>query len=177
MPLLQALLTTLAFGIVQRRLLFEMIALRHQLGLYRRTVEKGKVKPKIRDRDRILWIWLSKLWSGWQKCVCFVQPETIIRWERKRFTRFWRRRSEAQRWAERPRIPKEHIEIIRRISRENPGWGEDRKADELELKLGIQHSPSTIRKYMLRGNWRKPTQTWRHFIESHAREILGVAQK
>ena len=62
----QALLTTLAFGIVQRRLLFEIIALRNQLGLYRRTDEKEKVKPKIRDRDRILWICLSKLWSGWQ---------------------------------------------------------------------------------------------------------------
>jgi hypothetical protein len=158
---------------VQRRLLFEIIALRHQLGLYRRTVGKEKVKPKIRDRDRILWIWLSKLWSGWQECLYFVQPETIIRWERKRFTRFWRQRSETQRRAGRPRISKEHIEIIRRISRENPGWGEDRIADEMELKLGIQHSSSTVRRYMLRGNPRKPTQTWRHFIESHAREIFA----
>ena len=57
----QALLTTLAFGIVQRQLLLEIIALRHQLGLYRRTVEKEKVKTKIRDRDRIIWICLSKL--------------------------------------------------------------------------------------------------------------------
>jgi hypothetical protein len=169
----QTLLTTLTFGIVQRRLVFETIALRHQLGLYVRTVEKTKVRATIRDRDRILWIWLAKLWSGWQECLRFVQLETVVRWERKRFTRFWRRRSQVRGRAGRPRIPKEHIEFIRRISRDNPSWGEDRIADELELKLGIAHSPSTIRKYMWRGRQPKPTQTWRRFIQSHSKEICA----
>jgi hypothetical protein len=50
----QALLAMLAFGIVQWRLLFELIALRLQLGLYRRNVEKEKVKPKIKNQHRIL---------------------------------------------------------------------------------------------------------------------------
>jgi len=45
-------------------------------------------------------------------------------------------------------IPEAHISLIRRMSMENPGWGEDRIADELQLKLGITHSTSTIRKYI-----------------------------
>ena len=47
----------------------------------------------------------------------------------------------------RPPIPRAHVELIKRLSRENPGWGEDRGADELRLKLGIHHSTSTIRKF------------------------------
>ena len=46
------------------------------------------------------------------------------------------------------RIPRQHIEFIRRISRENPSWGEDRIALEMRLKLGIKHAASTVRRYM-----------------------------
>ena len=31
---------------------------------------------------------------------------------------------------------------------ENPTWGEERIANELFLKLGLQVSPRTVRKYM-----------------------------
>ena len=48
----------------------------------------------------------------------------------------------------RPRIPKQVQDLIRRMGSENPTSGEERIANELLLKLGIQVSPRTVRKYL-----------------------------
>jgi transposase InsO family protein len=73
----------------------------------------------------------------------------------------------------RPRIPRDHIALIKRISRENPGWGEDKVAQELVLKLGAHHAASTIRRYMVRVPDPERGQSWRRFLENHAREIFA----
>ena len=52
--IVQVFLTAVVFVAMHRRLVFETIALRHQLGVYVRTVDKAKVRAAIRDRDRIL---------------------------------------------------------------------------------------------------------------------------
>ena len=57
---------------------------------------------------------------------------------------FWRWKCRAGR----PRIPVELRALIRRMAGENPAWGEERIANELLVKLGIQVSPRTVRKYM-----------------------------
>jgi hypothetical protein len=44
--------------------------------------------------DRVFWSWLSWLWSGWQDVLAFVQPRTILAWQRKRFRDHWRRLSQ-----------------------------------------------------------------------------------
>ena len=64
-----------------------------------------------------------------------VKPETVLRWHRAGYRRFWRWKSKGE--PGRPRIPRRHIEFIRRISSENPAWGEDRIALEMKLKLGV----------------------------------------
>jgi len=72
----------------------------------------------------------------------------------------------------RPAIPREHIAFIRRISSDHPEYGEDRIALELEIKFGIRHSPTTIRKYMVkrRPDPRDP-QAWRTFPRNQAEGI------
>ncbi|MHC4090332.1 MAG: hypothetical protein ACYSVY_08650 [Planctomycetota bacterium] len=40
----------------------EILALRHQLGVLQRSVKR----PRLRRRDRILWVWLSRLWADWR---------------------------------------------------------------------------------------------------------------
>jgi hypothetical protein len=64
--------------------------------------------------------------------------------------------------------------MIRRISSDHPGWGEDRIADELAIKLGIRHSTSTIRRYMVRRRKPRGGQTWRTFIKNHASQIFAA---
>ena len=48
----------------------------------------------------------------------------------------------------RPRVPIELRRVIAEMANENPTWGEERLAAELLLKLGIQISPRTIRRYI-----------------------------
>ncbi len=62
------------------------------------------------------------------------------------------------------------IAFIQRISREHPLWGEDRIAQEMKLKLGIEHSASTIRRYMITEG-RSPSSTWRSCLRNPASEI------
>ena len=63
----------------------ENMALRHQLAVYQRTVKRSKLRPS----DRLLWAWLSRLWSGWQQALEFVQPRTVLVWQKKRFRDYW----------------------------------------------------------------------------------------
>ena len=61
---------------------------------------------------------------------------------------------------------------------DNPTWGEERIANELLLKLGLQVSPRTVREYLPkhqdhgRGK-RAPSQRWRTFVRSHARAMVA----
>jgi len=71
-------------------LCLENLALRHQLAFYQQTVSR----PRLRPTDRLFWVWFSRLWSGWQETLAFVQPRTVIAWQRTRFRDHWRRLSQ-----------------------------------------------------------------------------------
>ena len=114
---------------------------------------------------------LCRHWSRWRASLVLIQPATVLRWHREGYRRHWRRRSGES--SGRPRIPRSHISLIRRISSENPRWGEDRIALELKVKLGVEHAPRTIRRYMVTGedNGRPASSTWRTFLAGHAGEL------
>ena len=78
----------------------------------------------------------------------------------------------SQRRPGRPAIPGEHIHFIRRISSDHPEYGEDRIALELELKFGIRHACSTVRRYMLKKpSGPRDSQAWRTFLKNQAKAI------
>lgn len=53
----------------------ELLALRHQLqGLQRSRARR----LRLGNADRLLWIWLSRVWSEWRATLIIVQPETVI---------------------------------------------------------------------------------------------------
>jgi hypothetical protein len=56
---------------------------------------------------------------------------------------------------------------------DNPTWGEDKISADLDLKLGIKHSTSTIRKYMVRRPSPGHQQTWRTFLKHEGHEIFA----
>ena len=100
----------------------ENIALRHQIGVLQRSAKK---RPQLHTPDRLLWVWLSRVWADWRSALVIVKPETVIAWHRKAFRRFWTwkiRRGKPGR----PPVPREVRDLIRRTSRENPGWGAPR---------------------------------------------------
>ncbi len=67
------------------RLAAENAALRHQ----RTVLQRVRRRPKLHRRDRIFWVWLSKLWGGWRDARLIVQPETVVKWHRQGFKLYW----------------------------------------------------------------------------------------
>ena len=99
----------------------ENLALRHQLGVLRRSVKR----PKLTPADRLWWAWLCEIWNDWRSSLVIVKPETVIAWHRKSFRLFWTwkiRFGQPGRSA----VPQEVRDLIRRMSRENPLWGAPR---------------------------------------------------
>jgi len=151
----------------QLSLRVENVALRHQLAIYRRTVKR----PSIRPEDRILWSWLSRRWARWWEVLVFVQPETVIAWQRKRFRDHWTRMGRAGKPG-RPLISEEIRELIRKVSGANPLWGTPRIVGELG-KLGIKVAKSTVDKYRVRSG-KMPSPTWKAFLKNHVNDLVSI---
>jgi hypothetical protein len=82
---LSALLTALLASFRSRAALqLEILALRHQLGVLQRSVQR----PKLTSTDRLLWAWLCAVWNDWQSSVLIVKASTVIGWHRKGFRLF-----------------------------------------------------------------------------------------
>ena len=117
----------------------ENIALRQQLAVYKRSV----VRPNINDRDRVFWLTVMRMLKEWREALVFVQPETVIRWHRRGFAYYWRRKSRSK--PGRPPIPMSLVLLIRRMSQENVTWGAPRIVAEL-ARLGHAVAESTVAK-------------------------------
>jgi putative transposase len=148
----------------------ENLFLRKQLALY----QERQMKPRrATHATRLGFIWLAR-WFDWRQALALVQPATLIRWHRQGFRLLWRWKSRPGR----PRIPAELQALIRQMARDNPSWGQERIANELLLKLGLQVSPRTVRKYLPtrltngRGQ-RMTSQRWRTFVRNHAQAIVA----
>ena len=63
-----------------RDLLFEILALRHQLGGLSRS------HRRFRTSDRLFWLCLRRVWPGWREALVLVQPATVDRWHREGFS-------------------------------------------------------------------------------------------
>jgi transposase InsO family protein len=145
----------------------ENIILRHQLNILRRSAAR---KPRLTNLDRLVFVWLYRLFPVTLNVVTVIRPETIVRWHRSGFRLYWRWRSRPR--GGRPGVPAETRCLIRDISLANPLWGAPRVHGEL-LKLGIEIGQTTVAKYMARGR-RPPSQSWKTFLHNHAAGIAGV---
>src|ERR1700704_3249365 len=146
------------------RLEAEIIMLRHQLNVLRRRFPSN---PKLVVADRLLFVWLYRLFPSVMNAVTIIRPETIVRWHRTGFRLYWRWKSRSR--GGRPRIPGEIRRLIREMSLANQLWGAPRIHGEL-LKLGIEVAQSTVAKYMARGG-RGRSQTWKTFLHNHSTGI------
>jgi len=140
--------------------------LRQQLAI----LQRARPRPKLRNRDRLFWVVLSRLWNGWQSVLLIVSPATVVRWHRQGFQYYWRWKS--RRRPGRPAIAPQLRRLIARMSKDNPLWGAPRIQAELRL-LGHDLAPSTVAKYMARGR-KPPSPTWRSFLKNHVGDIAAV---
>jgi hypothetical protein len=152
-----------------KNLAAENVALRHQLDVVLRPT-RSRPRLMLKLRDRILLVWLSRIWSGWKDAIRIVQPETVIGWHRCGWRLYWTWRSK-RRGPGRPPVPQDVRDLIRKMSSENP-WGAPRLHGEL-LKLGIDVSQATVAKYMVRHD-KPPSQNWRTFLDNHVTTLASI---
>ncbi len=140
--MIRSFLCSLRSAVKTRRgLALENLALRQQLAALHQAVKR----PRLSEGDRGCWVLLRRIWTDWDRLLVIVTPETVVRWHRAGFRRYWTWRSRRRRPG-RPRVAPEIREPIRNISTANPLWGTPRVHGEL-VKLGISLSqapcPST----------------------------------
>jgi putative transposase len=155
-----------AFLVARAVLAAENLALRQQLAVLQASAKR----PRLRRRDRLFWVCLSHIWSGWRSCLMIVKPETVIGWHRQGFRLYWRWKSRKK--PGRPKTDAEIRALIQRMARQNPTLGAPRIQSELAL-LGQDVAESTVAKYMKRQP-KPPSQTWRTFLENHVPDSAAV---
>src|SRR3981189_2428106 len=165
--ILSTLVSLLSFRVPSRASLeLELVALRHQVTVMRRQ-PPGRLR--LFSTDRLLWVWLYRIWPQVLDAMVLVKPATVVQWHRKGFRLYWRRGSGH---LGRPRMSREIRDLIRHMSQANPLWGAPRIHGEL-LKLGIEVSQATVGRYL---PWRPkaPSPTWRSFLYNHMHDIAAV---
>ena len=99
----------------RRQLALENLALRQQLSVLLATPHR---RLALSDLDRAFWTILRRHWTAWSRALVIVQPETVVRWHRERFRRYWARKSRCR--PGRPRVDPETRSLIRRMATANP---------------------------------------------------------
>jgi len=143
------------------------LALRQQLSAY----AQQQRRPRLSAFDRAFWVALSRLWPRWKDNLAIVRPETVVRWHRQGFRRYWR--SISTPGPGRPPISEETKVLIVRMATENR-WRARKIQAEL-VKLGIRASLSTVSRYVpkLKPDATKQ-QRWTTFLRNHKDVIAGM---
>ena len=127
MPVVLSIFLTIRSSIRSRAdLQLELLALRHQLQVLERACPR---RVRLTRSDRLLWVWLSRMWQGWRSAVVIVKPETVLTWHRRGFRLLWTWKSRHR--PGRPAVPPDVRELIRSMSEANPLWGAPRIHGEL----------------------------------------------
>jgi hypothetical protein len=153
-----------------RQLALENLALRQQLAVYKRTVNR----PKLRRSDRLFWVWLPRLWAGWRAALVIVAPDTVLRWQRRRFRDYWTKLSRRPSVGRRP-VSAEIKALVAKMAAANPLWGAPRIHGEL-LKLGIDVSERTVSR-LLPTRSSPPSQTLRTFLTNHLQDLVSRTKR
>src|SRR5262245_50537104 len=148
---------------------FELVALRHQVGVLKRK----NPRPSLGQWDRLFLLALRRLWSKWAEVLVVVKPETVVWWHRAGFRRYWRWLSQ-RRDRGRPKISSEVRHLIARMAKENPTWGAPRIHGEL-LKLGFEVSERTVSRCLARvGRKGDAGKLWLAFLRNHREGIAAM---
>src|SRR5258707_8348338 len=152
----------------------EILLLRHQLAVLQRRQPR---RPKLNWADRALIATLLSVMPRARRhgLRLLVTPDTILRWHRDIVRRHWAARSMRGKTG-RPATRRNIQALVRRLARENPGWGYRRIHGEL-AGLGVKVAASTVWE-ILKASGADPARRqtgppWPQFLRSQAGAILA----
>ena len=148
----------------------EILALRHQLAILQRQVQRPRPTRTDRAFLAALLHHLPRVRLGQLQLI--VSPDTILRWHRELVRRRHARISRRKRPG-RPPTRRSVQVLVLRLARENSSWGYRRIHGELAT-LGITIAPSTVWEILRRhGIDPAPDRdhtTWAAFLHDQTRE-------
>ena len=124
----------------REELFLENLSLRQQL----LALHAKRPRSRPSSVDKLFWVVLRKVWSGWKRSLILVTPDTVVRWLRTGFRLYWSWISRSRKVEGREPISREVRDLILRMGAENLTWGAPRIHGEL-LKLGFDVSERTAR--------------------------------
>ena len=152
----------------------EILILRHQLAVLQRQQPR---RPTLNWADRgLLAALLNVIPKAHRQALgLLVTPDTIVRWHRDLVCRRWGARSMRGRTG-RPATRRSIRALVRRLARENPGWGYRRIHGEL-AGLGVRVAASTVWEILKASGIdpapRRTGPAWSQFLRSQAEAILA----
>jgi transposase len=149
-------------------LAIENLALRQQVA----ALKRERALPRLDDADRAFWVALKEMWSNWINSLILVTPDTVIRWQRERFNKYWAAKSRAGKRPGRPTVSRQIRDLINRMAREND-WGAPRIHAEL-LKLGVEVSQATVSRYLPKRPAPDKVERWKKFLRNHLPDIAAM---
>ncbi len=118
--------------------------------------------------------------SGWpmkrlRTVLSIVQPETVFKWHRELVRRKWAFQQPSR--GGRPRTAHDLEQLVVRLARENPDWGNARIEGEL-TKLGFTLSDETIATILKRHGIppapeRQPSPSWQTLMTHYREQVLA----
>ena len=147
----------------------EIVVLRHELSVLRCQARR----PQLTMADRVLLAAASRLLprENWRSFM--VTLATLLRWHRRLVARRWTYGGRCGR----PPIDEEIRTLVLRLARENPRWGYQRIAGELN-GLGIAVSATTVAKILRQARLgpagERSGLSWRAFLRAQAASMLAV---
>jgi len=154
----------------RQELLLENLALRQQL----LVLHAKRPRPRLSPLERLFWVALRGVWSGWKRSLLLVTPGTVVRWHRTGFRLYWSWISRVRKAVGRKPISQDVRQLILRMVAENPTWGAPRIHGEL-LKLGFDLSERSVSRWLQRANHNPdPARRWLAFLRNHREAIAAM---
>jgi len=100
-------------------MVLEILTFLQQPAVFKQSI----IRPKLKFKDRLLWVTVSRIWRKWTDVLIILKPITVIRWHKKLFKYYWRLKYKSK---GRPKIPEEIRNLIKQMQKENPLWGAPR---------------------------------------------------
>ena len=151
-------------------LALENLALRQQLAMFK----QARPRPMPTDADRVFWVMLRGMWTKWSDTLIVVTPDTVVRWHREGFRRYWNSLSRRVRKPGRPRKDRTVRDLIARMAAENPTWRAPRIHGEL-LKLGFDVAERTVSRCLpRRPHSPDKFRQWMDFLQNHRDAIASM---